>query len=116
MTLKGPTRLTVTTLTNASKSCGSPPRPPGRRGPPVAAPGGARGPADAGAAEGDAQRPVLAGRLLDRRLHRRGVGHVRADERGVPAELIGECLPALLLEVEDRHRSASGGQFTDGGL
>jgi hypothetical protein len=70
--------------------------------------GKALGPADPGAADRDPQSAVSLGGVVDSGLDGLGVGHVGGDEVG--ADLAGQLLAALRVEVGDRHLGADLGQ------
>ena len=65
------------------------------------------GPADARAADADAQAALALGRRGDGRLDLVRVGHVGLDEPGALAQLGGERGALLLVEVGDRDARAS---------
>ena len=75
---------------------------------------GALGPADARAADGDPQVAGLAGGGHGG-LHLVGVGDVAELEARPPAELLGERVALLLVEVGDGHVRAPGVQEAGGG-
>ena len=102
---KVPIRLIAITFENAPRSCG---------GVELAVPAdGALRPADAGGVHQDPQRAELDG-LRDRRLDLLGVGDVDRDERA--ADLLGERLALVGLEVGDDDLRARGGELAgDGG-
>ena len=93
-TLKVPIRLTLITLWKISRSCG-PCLPAVRWAQPMP-----------GAADRDPQAALGLGGGVDRRLDRLGLHHVRLDEAGAVAELGGQRLALLGVEVGDHDRGA----------
>jgi hypothetical protein len=70
--------------------------------------GRALGPADSRAVDADPQAAVGLARRAHRRLDRVGVGDVRLDEPRAVAELSGERLALLGVEVRDHDVRAAG--------
>ena len=78
--------------------------------------GDALRPADPGAADRDPQPGGRLGCGGDRRLDRVGVGDVRLVEAGPLAELAGQCLTLLAVQVRDHDVGAGAVEAPDRGL